>query len=119
MNEKEISEIRRRFRPDKNNITHICGCCVNDKQEIVSEFNQSLALMPQEESEKLLTILRKTLSGVNQKNLIDITFSTQQVVNSEEHQLLMALRDSSLKDHDVIHYFYEKSFKPSRSPIIT
>ena len=108
MNEKEISEIRRRFRPDKNNITHICGCYVNDKQEIVSEFNQSLALMPQEESEKLLTILRKTLSGVKQKNLIDITFSTQQVVNSEEHQLLMASRDSSLKDHDVIHYFYEK-----------
>lgn len=26
MNEKEISEIRRRFRPDKSNITHVRGC---------------------------------------------------------------------------------------------
>ena len=51
MNEKEIAEIRRRFRPDKSNITHVRGCYVNDKREIVSEFDQSLALMPQEEGE--------------------------------------------------------------------
>ena len=55
MNEKEIAEIRRRFRPDKSNITHVRGCYVNDKREIVSEFDQSLALMPQEEGEKILT----------------------------------------------------------------
>ena len=47
MNEKEISEIRRRFRSDKSNITHVRGCYVNERQEIVSEFDQSLALMPQ------------------------------------------------------------------------
>ena len=52
MNEKEVAEIRRRFRPDKSNITHIRGCYVNDKREIVSQFDQSLALMPQEEAEK-------------------------------------------------------------------
>ena len=32
MNEKEIAEIRRRFRPDKNNITHVRGCYVNEKR---------------------------------------------------------------------------------------
>ena len=26
MNEKEVAEIRRRFRKDKSNITHIRGC---------------------------------------------------------------------------------------------
>ena len=40
MNEKEISEIRRRFRADKSNITHVRGCYVNEKQEIVSQFDQ-------------------------------------------------------------------------------
>lgn len=63
MNEKEIAEIRRRFKPDKSNITHVRGCYINEKREIVSEFSQSLALMPQEEAEKLLAILKRTLSG--------------------------------------------------------
>ena len=31
MNEKEISEIRRRFRHDKSNIQKIRGCYVNEK----------------------------------------------------------------------------------------
>ena len=57
MNEKEIAEIRRRFRPEKSNITHIRGCYVNDKREIVSEIHQSLAFMQEEETEKILTIL--------------------------------------------------------------
>ncbi len=92
MNEKEISEIRRRFRPDRSGISHIRGCYVNENREIVSQFDQSLGLMSQEESEKLLAILRRTLSGTLGKNLADITFSTQQVVDSEEHRLLMALQ---------------------------
>ena len=56
MNEKEISEIRRRFRPDRSGISHIRGCYVNENREIVSQFDQSLGLMSQEESEKLLAI---------------------------------------------------------------
>ena len=41
MNEKEISEIRRRFRADKHNIAHIRGCYVNEKKEIIAQFDQS------------------------------------------------------------------------------
>ena len=109
MNEKEISEIRRRFRPDKNNITHVRGCYVNERQEIVAAFDQSLALLPQEESENLLAVLRRTLAGTQGKNLIDMPFSTAQVVDSDEHRLLMALRDSALNDEDAINAFYERS----------
>ena len=32
MNEKEIAELRRRFRPEKTSITHIRGCCVNENR---------------------------------------------------------------------------------------
>lgn len=106
MIEKEIAEIRRRFRPDRSNISRIRGCYVNDQREIVSEFSQSLALMPQEESEELLAILKKTLSGAIGKNLINIEFSTQQVLEGEEHRLLMALRDSSLEDDAAVREFY-------------
>ena len=108
MNEKEISEIRRRFRPDKSNITHVRGCYVNERQEIVAAFDQSLALLPQEESENLLAVLRRTLAGTQGKNLIDMPFSTAQVVDSDEHRLLMRLRDSGLEDEEAVQTLYEK-----------
>lgn len=111
MNEREIAEIRRRFRPDRSNITHVRGCYVNEKKEIVSEFYQSIALLSQTESEELLTILKRTLSGTVGKNLIDITFDTQQVVDSDEHRLLMALRGSSLHDTDATHLFFQRAIQ--------
>ena len=108
MNEKEIAELRRRLKPEKNNITHVCGCYVNEKQEIVSQFDQPLSLMPEEEAEKLLTTLKRALSGALGKNLLDITFTTQQVVDSDEHRLLMALRSSSLKDPESMQAFFQR-----------
>ena len=108
MNEKEVSELRRHFRQDRSNITHIRGCYVNEAKEIVSEFDQSLGLMQQEECEKFLALLKRTLSGTLEKNLLDISFTTQQVEDSEEHRLLMALRNSALKDDEAVHSFFEK-----------
>ena len=108
MNEREISEIRRRFRPDRNNITHVRGCYVNEQREIVSEFYQSIALLPQTESEELLATLKKALSGTLGKNLIDIEFRTRQVAEGEEHKLLMALRNSDLHDKEALHAFFQK-----------
>ena len=108
MNEKEIAEIRRRFKPDKSNITHVRGCYVNEKREIISEFDQSLTLSRQEDAEKLLNVLRKTLSGTAGKNLLDIEFDTRQVVEGEEHRLLMALRDSHLGDQEAVHALFQR-----------
>ena len=108
MNEKEIAEIRRRFKPDKSNITHVRGCYVNEKREIISEFDQSLTLSRQEDAEKLLNVLRKTLSGTAGKNLLDIEFDTRQVVEGEEHRLLMALRDSRLGDQEAVHALFQR-----------
>ena len=50
MIEKEISEIRRRFRHDKTNIAKVRGCYINESGEIISEFYESLGLMPQDQA---------------------------------------------------------------------
>ena len=105
MNEKGIGELRRRFRPDKTSVTHIRGCYVNEKGEIVSEFTQALSLMTEDEAEKMLALLRKALSGSLGKNLVDLSFTTAQVQDSPEHRLLTALRDG---EEEAIHSFYEK-----------
>ena len=96
MNRKEIAEIRRRLNPDKNAISCIRGCYVNEKREIVSAFNYSLLSLPMEEQEKYLAIFKRTLAGVPGRNLIDIEFRPDQVMDDEAHQLLMGLRNTAL-----------------------
>ena len=108
MTEREIAEIRRRFRADKSNISHVCGCFVNEKKEIISEFDQSLGMMPEDDAEGMLKILKKTLSGAVGRNLFDIEFSTQQVLESEEHKLLSELRHTQLRDTELVHALYDK-----------
>ena len=108
MNQKEISELKRRFRTDKNAIGRIYGCYVNGSRKVISYIDEPLSIMPLEEAEKYLGLLKKTFSGTLGKNLIDIVFSTQQVADSDEHRLLMALRDSGLKDGEVRQEFYQK-----------
>lgn len=46
MNQKEVSELRRRFRPDKSAVSRIYGCYVNSSREIVSYLDESLGSMP-------------------------------------------------------------------------
>ncbi len=108
MNEKEIGEIRRHLRRDRSNITAIYGCYVNENKEIISQFRQSTGMMPENESDKYFALLRRTLSGSIGKNLIDITFKTSQVAGSPEHQLLMDLRKSQLKDDELRETFFKK-----------
>ncbi len=109
MTEKEVAEIRRRFRADKTNINHVRGIFVNEKREIVSEFSQSLGMLSEEEANAILAVIKKTLSGTLEKNLIDVSFSNAQVLDSQEHKLLSKLRSSEIKDDEAVHAFYEKA----------
>ena len=108
MNEREIGELRRRLKPEKTTITHVRGCYVNEKREIVSQFNQSISVLSEEEGEKVLALLRKCLSGTQGKNLVDLSFSTNQVADGEAHKLLMSLRDGGLEDEETVAGFYQK-----------
>ena len=108
MNQKELGELRRRFRPEKCAVSRIYGCYVNTAREVVSYLDESLGRMPQDKAEKYLSLLKKSLSGTLGRNLIDIVFSTEQVMDSEEHRLLSALRESGLRDGEIRQAFYQK-----------
>ena len=107
MNEKEIGEIRRRVRRDRSNMTAIYGCYVNGQNEIVSEFKQSTGIMPENEADKYFGLLKKVLSGSVGKNLLDMRFKTSQVAGSDEHKLLMNLRED-LKNEEYRTDLYQK-----------
>lgn len=108
MNAKEVSEIRRRYRADRSNIGHVYGCFVNGQKEIISEFDQSLGMMSEDDATQVLSVLKKVLSGAVGRNLIDVSFSTEQVLSGEEHAFLMRLRESEMRDETLRKELYDK-----------
>lgn len=97
MNQKELNEIRRHLSLKRCGIHKIYGCFVSSGKEIISDFQTSFGLMSEFEAEKYLSLLKKTLSGTLGKNLLDLSFSTQQVVDSPEHKRLSAPAKHSVR----------------------
>ena len=108
MNKKDIAEIKRRFNLEHNNITCIRGCYVNNQGEVISSFTRSLVGMAQEEAEKYLAIFKRTLSGNQGQNLLDIHFDPETMESAPEYQLLTALKDTALKDDETVEYFFQQ-----------
>ena len=106
MNQRELNEIRRRIKPERNSISHIYGCYVNGAKEIISYIDESVGLLMKEEQEKYMSLLKKSLSGALGKNLVSLSFATKQVMDSDEHRLLSALRKTELKDAVLREEFY-------------
>lgn len=109
MTDKEIAELRRRLVPDKHNITTLRGRYVNAQKETIHEFSTPFFMLPEEESEKYLTIFKRALSGTNGKNLVDVAFSIPQVESGAEHALLTALRQTRIKDDEAAKSFFDKA----------
>lgn len=107
MTTKEIGELKRRLKIDRTNLTAVYGCYVSGGGEILSQFRQGFGPMAEEDKEKYLAIFRRVLSGGLDKNLLDLSFSTSQVADSDEHRLLMRLRDSALEDDEARQALYE------------
>lgn len=108
MTEKELREIKRRFRPEKGNISRVVGCFVNENKQILAHISQSIDFEDSIVSEKMLGVLKKSLSGALGTNLSDIAFSTRDTTESEEHALLRGLVSSHLSDKELLSKFYEK-----------
>lgn len=108
MNQKELGELRRRLRPEKCAVKNIYGCYVNTRREVVSYLDEALGRMSGDEAEKYLGLLKKTLSGTLGRNLIDVVFATEQVMDSDEYRLLSALRESELKSREIREEFFQK-----------
>lgn len=108
MTQKELGELRRHWTPDRAAVTTIYGCYVNAARQIVSYLDESVELMPEEERDTYFGLLKKSLSGSLGRNLIDIVFSSQQVMHGEEHALLMKLRRERLGDAAAREELYQK-----------
>ena len=106
MTDRELREIKRRFRPDKSNVSRIVGCFINENKQVSYKINQSLSLGDSVVSEQLLAVLRRSLSGSIGISQNQIEFSTKDVSESPKHALLMKLRASGLRDEVALQELY-------------
>ena len=88
MNKKDLAALRRRFAPEKNDISIIRGCFVNEKGEIVSTFSKSPISLPESEAKHYLASFKKTLGGAAGRNQFTLP------VHEEASQLLHQLQTS-------------------------
>lgn len=109
MNQRDLSELRRRLNPDKRNPTVIRGCYVTNQGEVISSFAQPVYHLPAEENEKYMALFKRVLSGTAGQNLQEIDFSASQVMDGVEHKILSTLRESGLTDEEAVSAFYERA----------
>lgn len=112
MNRKEVLEIRKQFTTENCSITRIAGCYVDGEKEKRMEREEAFLALPEEQAFKYFDIFKKTLSGRIGKNLLNLEYKLKTDRSSdpegEEHELLMNLRESKLKDPALLDEFYEK-----------
>jgi hypothetical protein len=99
MNKKEISEIKKIFTPANCSLTRICSCYVDAEKNKRAELKEAFLSLPDEEAFKYFNIFRGALSGTVAKNLINL---------DSPSDYLLRLRDSQLRDDDLINEFYDK-----------
>ena len=103
MNKKDLATLRRRFAPDKNDISIIRGCFVNEKREIVSTFSKSPVSLPESEAEHYLASFKKTLGGAPSRNQFTIPVHTDDPAG----QLLHQLQSSELTDEKAVKQLFQ------------
>lgn len=105
---KEINEIKSQYTLQDCGILRLCGCYVNGEKEKVTKFNETFLNLPEQEKHKYFDIFKKTLSGTPGKNLIDMRFTTDSYADEGARTFLYQLRDSELKDDNLLDQFYDK-----------
>ena len=103
MNKKDLATLRRRFAPEKNDISIIRGCFVNEKREIVSTFSKSPLSLPESEAEHYLASFKKTLGGAPGRNQFTIPVHSDDPAG----KLLRQLQSSELTDEKAVERLFK------------
>ena len=107
MNKKDILELKRRFKKDACTFTRLCGCYVDADHNKVTSFGETFLNLEDEEFYKYLESAKKVMSGTIGNNLLELEFPTAEEAAGGRQQFLMGLRESALKNDDLMDAFYD------------
>lgn len=107
MNKKDILEIKRRFKKEACTFTRMCGCYVDTDHNKITKIGETFLNLEDEEFYKYLEIAKKVLSGTIGNNLLELEFPLAEETTGGRQQFLMGLRESKLKNDDLLDTFYD------------
>lgn len=112
MIQREISELKKRFKKDDCSVNRIAGCYVstNENNEKYKKgiFNFNFLNQEEEVQFKYMEIFKKAMSGKIGKSINTLDFTLQSEEKGKSHEFLLKLRDSELKHDELLDIFYEK-----------
>ena len=107
MQKKEILELKKRFTKNGCSFTKMAGCYVDSEKNKLVNFHETFLNLDEEEFYKYLDIAKKCLSGNLHNNLLELEFPRFQEESGGKQQFFMGLRESQLKNQDLIERFFD------------
>ncbi|MBR6101240.1 MAG: DUF4317 domain-containing protein [Ruminococcus sp.] len=104
MNKKEINEIKKNFSESSGFFTvgQVVSALVDSEKNIKYKSNDLFAALPQDESEQIMAILKKTLSGSFGRNLKEYAFPKDAYLEGGMQPYLYDLLKSKLTDQEKV-----------------
>ncbi len=104
---RDILELKRRFKKESCTITRMCGCYVDANKNKIVELNETFLNLEDEEFFKYLEIAKKALSGTIGNNLLELNFTAEEEEQGGKQQYLLGLRESGLKNPELLEHLYD------------
>lgn len=108
MRPEDIRKIRKRIDSTLDNFSNVYGCYVNAASEIVSTMEIPVLDMQSEEKEMYAAIFKKVLSGTPDRNRFAIEMPISMVGDSDQHRLLMAVKEGQGRDENMRNLLYRR-----------
>ena len=107
MNKKEINEIKKNFSEECGFFTvgQVVQAFVDAEKNIKYKSNDLFAALPQDESELIMAILKKTLSGTYGKNLKEYAFPKDAYLEGGMQPFMYELVKSRFTDQEKVDAF--------------
>ena len=107
MNKKDVLELKKRFTKKGCTFTKMSGCYIDSEKNKVVTLQETFLNLEEEEFYKYLDIAKKTLSGNLNNNLLELAFPRAEEEAGGKQQFLMGLRESGLKNPDLVDRFFD------------
>ena len=114
MKKKDVLELKRRLTKNDCTFSRICGCYVDVDKNIVTTFGETFLNLPDEEFYKYLDIAKGIFKGKLKDNMLNLELSQEAKRENDMQQFLLAMRETGLKNEDMLMAFYEKSDRQLR-----
>nr|DAV48381.1 MAG TPA: protein of unknown function (DUF4317) [Caudoviricetes sp.] len=108
MKKKDVLELKRRLTKNDCTFSRICGCYVDGDGNIVTMFGETFLNLPDEEFYKYLDIAKGIFKGKLKDNMLNLKLSQEAKRENDMQQFLLAMRETGLKNEDVLQAFYER-----------